>query len=194
MGNSAPYSLLVGVGTLYVAPAGEAKPTDVTTDPSGNWESAGLTDGGVKIRKTQTIETFGGDQRTGKLKAVRTEEGVEVETNLQDATLENLANVINSTVTDTAAGAGTIGTRSLKPYAGADVTLFALLFRGTSAYGNYPAEYYVPYGFFDDDVEMAFEKDGKTLIPMKFMALEDPNAATEADRFGIFTEQDADAL
>jgi len=181
---------------LYVAPAGESKPTDVTTEPVGtgtNWTDVGLTDGGVKIKKSQNIDAFSADQRTGKLKAKRTEEGLTVETNLQEATLENLADVIGATVTDTAETTGSIGTRSLKPYAGADVTQFAVLFRGTSAYGDYPAEYYVPYGYFDDDVEMAFEKDGKTMIPFKFEALEDPTAA-EADRFGIFTQQDAAAL
>lgn len=188
-----PYEILVGVGTIYVAPAGTAMPA-LTAAPSGTWVSLGETEGGVTVRKTQNIETFSSDQRTGKVKAVRTEEGVEIETNAHENTLENLANVINGTVTDTAAGSGTIGKRSLKLHSGAEVTEYAVLYRGDSPYGNYPGQYYVPRGYFDDDVEMEYTKDGKTLIPFKFIALEDLDAATEADRFGVVEYQDAAAL
>jgi len=191
--SSEPYEILVGVGTLYVAAAGTAAPA-VNAAPGGSWTSLGETDGGVKVKKTQNIEAFSSDQRTGNVKAVRTEEGVEVEVNLHEATLENLADVIGGTVTDTAPGAGTIGTRALKLHAGSDVTEYALLFRGDSPYGNFPGQFYVPRGYMDDDVEMEFTKDGKTLIPVKFIALEDLDAATEGDRFGVATYQDAAAV
>lgn len=189
---SEPYELLVGVGDLFIAPAGTAMPA-LGTEPSGSWVALGQTDGGVKVVKTQTIETFTSDQRTGKVKAVRTAEGLTVETNLQEATLENLANVINGTVTDTAPGALTIGKRTLKLHKGAEVEEFALLFRGDSPYGDYPGQYYVPRGFMDDDEEIEYTKDGKTLIPMKFEALEYDAAATEDERFGIVEYQDAAA-
>jgi|GEM_PF-2102958 hypothetical protein len=188
--NTTPYALLVGTGTLYIGAASLAAPA-VNAAPGTGWTALGETDGGVKINKTQNIEAFGSDQRTGKVKAVRTEEGITIETNLQESTLENLANVIGGTVTDTAPGSGTIGIRTLKPHAGAIVTEYALLFRGVSAYGDFPAQYYVPRGYFGDDVEMEFTKDGKTLIPVKFEALEDLTAATESERFGLFTMQDA---
>lgn len=188
-----PYSILVGVGTLYIAPSGTAMPA-LTASPSGAWRSLGETDGGVKVRKTQNIEKFSSDQRTGNVKAVRTEEGVEVETNLHENTLENLADMIDQTVSVTAAGSGTIGKKTLKMHAGAEVAEYALLFRGDSPYGDYPGQYYVPRGFIDEDIEMEYVKDGKTLIPMKFVALEDLNAATEDDRFGVIEYQHAAAL
>lgn len=193
MANQQPYEILIGVGTLYIAPASEAKPA-LTATPAGNWRSLGDTDDGVKVGKTQSIEEMRVDQRTGPVKARRTEEGLVIETNLAHATLENLADVLNNTVTDTPPGSGTIGTRSLKLYAGADVDEFAFLFRGKSAYGDYPAQYYVPRGYFNDDVETEYKKDEKTLIPVKFTALEDLNAATEYDRFGVYEMQDAAAL
>lgn len=187
------YEILTGVGTLYIAPAATAKP-DLEDAPSGSWTALGETDGGVKIAKTQNIESFSSDQRTGKVKAIRTEEGLTIETNLMEATLEKLAKVISGTVTDNAPGAGQIGFRELPLYAGAEVTEYALLFRGDSAYGAaYPAQFYVPRGYMDDDVEMEFTKDGKTLIPVKFEALEDLDAGTAADRFGVFEMQDAAA-
>ena len=187
------YEILVGVGTLCIGAANLAAPATVATTPGAGWTSLGETDGGVKVTKTQNIEMFTSDQRTGKTKAVRTEEGLTIEANLSTGTLENLANVINGSVTDTPPGSGTIGTRALKLHAGATVTEYALLFRGSSPYGAFPAQFYVPRGVMIDDVEMEFTKDGMTLIPVKFEALEDFNASTEADRFGVVTYQDAAA-
>jgi hypothetical protein len=43
-------------------------------------------------------------------------------------------------------------------------------------------------------METEFVKDDKTLIPVKFEALEDLNAANESDRFGFFEAEDAAAL
>jgi hypothetical protein len=188
------YEILTGTGTLWIAPMGTAMPA-LTATPSGSWVALGETDGGVKLTKTQNIESFSSDQRTGKVKAIRTEEGVTIETNLLQATMENLANVLNGTVTDTAPGSGTIGKRTLPMYAGADVDEFAVLFRGDSPYSaSFPGQYYIPRGYIDDDVEMEFVKDGKTLIPFKFEALEHLSASTESARFGTIEYQDAAAL
>jgi hypothetical protein len=189
---SEPYEVLVGVGTLYIAAAGTAAPA-VNATPSASWTNVGETDGGVKVIKTQNIEKFTTDQRTGNNKAVRTEEGVSIETNLSKITLENLASVIGGTLTDTAPGSGTIGIRTLPLRRGATVDEFAVLYRGDSPYGAYPGQYYVPRGYFTDDIEMEFVKDGKTLIPVKFEALEYDSASSESERFGKVTYQDAAA-
>jgi hypothetical protein len=167
----------------------------LNASPSGAWRALGDTDGGVKINKSRKIESFSSDQRTGKIAAAQTEEGMTVETNLQDSTMENLADVIGLTVTDTAPGVGTIGYRSLAMYTGAEVVEYALLFRGKSPYGaNMPAQYYVPRGYMDDDVGREFKKGEKSLIPVKFEALENLDAATESERFGVLEAQDAAAL
>ena len=188
-----PYAILVGVGTLYIAPVGTAMPA-LTATPSGAWVSLGETDGGVTITKTRNREKFSSDQRTGTVKAVQTEEGLTVEVALHEATLENMAYAMDNAVSVTAAGSGTIGKKTLKLHSGAGVTEYALLFRGNSPYGNYPGQYCLPRGYMDDDVESEFVKDGKTLIPIKFEALEDLNASTEADRFGYVEYQHAAAL
>ena len=190
--STVPYNVLVGVGTLYIGAANLAKPATVETVPGAGWTSLGETDGGVTIRKTQNIERFSSDQRTGNTKAVRTEEGLEIETNLNESTLENLAYAMEGTITSVAPGAGTIGTKALKMYKGADVGTFALLFRGTSPYGaNFAGEFYVPVVFSAEDIELEFTKDGKTLIPVKFEALEDTTAGSAADRFGVITYKSA---
>lgn len=188
-----PYAILVGVGTLYVAPVGTAAPA-LTATPSAPWVALGETDDGVKLTKTRNREAFSSDQRTGKVKVVQTEEGVTLETNLHESTLENLANAIGGSVTVTAPGSGTIGKKSLKLYTGATVGEFAFLFRGDSPYGNWPGQFFLPRGYMDDDIEMEFKKDEKTLVPVKFEALEDLNAATIYDRFGYAEYQHAAAL
>lgn len=188
-----PYAILVGVGQLYVAPVGTAAPA-LTVTPSSPWVSLGETDDGVKLSKTRNREAFTSDQRTGKVKVVQTEEGITLETNLHESTLENLASVMGGTVSVTAPGSGTIGKKTLKLYGGATVAEYAFLFRGNSPYGNWPGQFYLPRGYMDDDVEMEFKKDEKTLIPVKFEALEDLNASTESDRFGYAEYQHAAAL
>lgn len=188
-----PYAILVGVGTLYVAPVGSTPPA-LTATPSSPWVSLGETEDGVTLSKTRNREAFTSDQRTGKVKVVQTEEGITVETSLHESTLENLAYAIGGTVTVTAPGSGTIGKKTLKLHSGATVPELAFLFRGNSPYGNWPGQFVLPRGYMDDDVEMEFKKDEKTLIPVKFEALEDLNAATEDDRFGYVEYQHAAAL
>lgn len=188
------YELLTGVGEMFIGPAKEPKPA-LGSAPGGNWVSLGVTDGGVKVTKTQTIEKHRVDQRVGIVKAHRTEEGQTVETSLAQATLENYVNVVGGSVTDTPPGVGTIGVRTVKNYRGKVVEEYALLFRGDSPYGaNFVGQYYVPRGFMDDDVETEYTKDGKTLIPVKFEAMEDLSAANAEDRFGQYDYQDAAAL
>ncbi len=196
MGLTNAYEILTGVGTLYVAPADEAMP-DVDATPAGNWSEMGETEGGVTVTPSQNINKLYTDQRTGPVKAVRDEEGLLIETNLVQATLENLAQVMGGqTVTDTPPGASTIGTREMGMTRGGDVSEYALLFRGESQspYGSsYPAQVYIPRGYFDGENGMEFTKDGDVLIPVAFEALEDLGASSEAERFGKFVAQDADA-
>ncbi len=195
MGNNQPYEILTGVGTLYKAPVGTAFP-GLSAVPAAPWVSLGETDGGVKITPEQTTKTFSSDQRTGPYKAIRTEEALAVETNLRNATMENIAILLGNSVTDAPAGVGTIGTREVALHRGAAVTEYALLFRHEhgSPYGDYPAQYELPRGFFDGPTGQEYKKDDAVLLPLKFVALEDYNAAQEEDRFGRLVAEDAVAL
>ncbi len=195
MGNTQPYEILTGVGTLYKAPVGTAFPA-LTATPAAPWVSLGETDGGVKVTPDQTTKTFSTDQRTGVVKVIRSDETLTVETNLKHSTLENISLLMGPSVTDTPAGAGTIGTREVPLHRGAEVAEWALLFRHEygSPYGDYPAQFELPRGFFDGPAGQEFKKDGEVLIPVKFVALEDLNAAQEEDRFGRIVAQDAAAV
>lgn len=188
------YQILTGVGKLYVGAAALAAPA-VNATPGAGWTDLGETDGGVKVTSKQKIEGLGTDQRTGNVKATRTEESLTIETNLAQATLENLAQALGGlTVTDTAPGSGTIGIRHTGFYRGGSVSDYAFLFRASSPYGDFNAQYYVPRGYFDGDVGADYQKGKKVLIPVKFEALEDLNTSTTSERFGIYTAEDAAAL
>jgi hypothetical protein len=193
MTNNTPYELLVGVGTLYIAAAGVAMPAVNETPNAAYWSTPGNTEGGVKVNLTKSLEYFRDDQSKGPRKAVITEVGLEIETGLVSNTLENIGKLLGLTVTDTPPASGTIGTRKVGLHPG-EVTEYAFLFRGTSAYGDFPAQYYVPRGVFDDDLEIEHTKDDKSVLPLKLVALENPLAASDDEKFGIYTMQDAAAL
>jgi hypothetical protein len=193
MTNVAPYEILTGVGELYLAPVGTAFPA-VDAVPGASWIDLGNTQDGVTVTADQDITEIRVDQETGPVKATRSEESLVIATKLAAMTLENLAYVLGNTVTDTPPGAGTIGTREVGMYRGQAVTTYALLFRGVSAYGNYPAQYEVPMGYFGGSAESEYTKDGNAGIPCEFHALVDPNAATAAEKFGTLVMQDAAAL
>ncbi len=191
---SSAYEILTGVGTLYIADAGTAAPAVNETPDSSDWTELGETDDGVKITKSDEYEKLTTDQRTGAVKAVRTEETLVVETNLAQATLENLAAALGgATVTDTAPTSTTIGTRSMGLHLGGDVNEYAFLFRANSPYGDYLAQFYIPRGFFSGEVGMEYKKDDKVLIPVTFEALENLSASSDAEKFGTYTAQDAAA-
>jgi hypothetical protein len=193
MTNVAPYEILTGVGELYLAPAGTAFP-DVNATPGASWIDLGNTQDGVTVTADQDITEIRVDQETGPVKATRAEENLVIGTKLAAATLENLAYVLGNSVIDTPPGVGTIGTREVGMYRGQVVKTYALLFRGVSAYGDYPAQYEVPLGYFGGASESEYTKDGNAGIPVEFHALVDPNAATDAEKFGVLVMQDAAAL
>lgn len=186
------FALLTGIGNLYVADANTAPP-DLGDAPGGSWRSLGETQDGVDVEPGQKIELVRTDQRTGAVKAVRSEESLKLKTKLAEHTLENYADALGGTVTDTAPGSGTIGTRSVNMHRGATVTEFAFLFEGHSPYLDGPAYYYVPRGYFDLD-SIKYDKAKNAPIPITFEALEDLEASTEEERFGYLIAKDAAAL
>lgn len=186
------FSILTGVGTLYIADALTAPPS-LGSAPSGSWRVLGDTQDGVDVDPSQKVELTRTDQRTGAVKAVRSEESLKIKTKLAEATLENLGDALGNSVTDTAPGVGTIGTRKVFLYRGATVAEYAFLFEGYSPYLSGPAYYYIPRGFFDLDA-IKHDKAKNAAIPVTFEALEDLSASTAEERFGYLIAKDAAAL
>jgi hypothetical protein len=82
-----------------------------------------------------------------------------------------------------------VANKSFKTYRGLDATGFMLLVRGPSPYGNFFLQYQVPIVVQTDEPEISFMRDGTGLLAIKLTALEDPSAATPADRFGSIVAQ-----
>lgn len=187
------YALLTNVGELFIAPVGTTFPA-LTATPASPWRALGDTQDGVDMNSDDKIELVRTDQRTGPVKATRIDEIVTVKTKLAEATLENLADALGATVTDTAPGSGTIGTREINLHRGATVEEFAFLFRGDSPYGAYPAQYELPRAYCDEVGSIKYDKGKNAPIPITFKCLEDLDAATEDERYGRLIVQDAAAL
>jgi len=186
-------TILTGVGRLYIAPVGTTF-TDLDDEPASPWRDLGDTQDGVEASLDDKIEKITTDQRTGNVKATRTEETLMIKTKLAEATLENLADALNANVTDTPAGAGTIGTREINLYRGATVEEYAVIFRGSSPYYVGPAQYQVPRMIFGKVDSLKFDKGKNAAIPVTFEALEDLNASSVAERHGKLIAQTAAAL
>lgn len=184
--------ILSGVGKLYVADVGATFP-EVDEEPNEtDWLYLGETLDGVKATLDQKVVEFGTDQRTGKIKASRTEETLMLESKLAQFTAENIATAFGTTVTDTAASAGHPGTREVGLSRGFSVAEYAFLFRGNSPYGaTFAAQYEVPRGYFGGSQAIEYTKDKQQVIPFEFHALSDLNATDAANEYGRWIGQDA---
>jgi len=187
------YSIMTGVGRLYLGDALADPPALGSAPDSGDWRNVGDTQDGVDVDPSQKVELTRTDQRTGPVKAVRSEETLKIKTKLAEMTLENLADALGNSVTDVAAGVGTIGTRKVFLHRGANVAEYALLFEGYSPYLNGPAYYYVPRVYIDLDA-IKHDKSKNAAIPVTFEALENLSASSEEERFGYLIAKDAAAL
>ena len=197
---TAPFEIIAAPFTAYWAPTGEAFP-DLADAPAGNWVQIGTSgdedynEEGVTVQHSQSTETFRGLGGTGPRKAFRTEEGLLIGFTLHDLTLEQYAVAMNgATVTTTPAGSGTAGTKDIDLYRGLTVQNIALLLRAeASPYGAFRTQYQVPVVFMSSSPEPVFTKGEPAGLRLEFMALEDPNASTAADRFGKLVAQNAAA-
>ena len=189
---SSTYEILTGPAKIYFAAIGETFP-DIDDSAVTGFTSLGETDGGVSITFEQTTEEVRVDQRTGPVKVTRSEEGIVITTNLVVASLENLATLMQTSVTEVSAGSGVPGTKTIGMYRGGDVTERAFTISGESAYGAYPSQYELPRGYISGNMEMAHTKDGVTVLPVEIHVLEDLSASSTDERFGRLVHQTAAA-
>ncbi len=179
-------SIVVGSGSIFLGPVGEAFP-DTDAVPGGNWVDLGEFDGGVTANFDQTIDQHFIDSESGPVKATRSQEQLTIAVSLAEATMENLAKVLDDAGFSN--DAGPPATRTVSGYRGLDVQEFALLFRGESPYGAFNAQFQVPRAYQSGTIGAAYTKESKTLIPAEFTALVDPLAATDAEKFGSVVAQ-----
>ena len=198
---SEPYEIIMAPYEVWLAPVSTAFP-DLDEAPAAAWAKLGtngaddMEEEGVTVTHSQTISEKRTLGSTGPAKVKRTEESLTISLTLLDLTLEQYAKALNGvTVSDVAAGAGTPGYRKITLRQGPDVTLYALLCKGLSPYGDsYAAQYQVPICYQSDNPAPVYNKGDAAALKLTFTAIEDPNAATAAERFGILRSQDAAAV
>jgi len=193
-----PYEIIMSPFEVYLAPVSTAFPA-INATPASPWVKLGtsgldnMDEEGVTVSHEQSITQKRTLGSTGPAKVARTEENLTISFSLVDLTLEQYAKALNGvTVSDVAAGADTAGYRSITLRQGRSVSTYALLVRGLSPYGDgYNAQYQVPVCYQSDNPAPVFSKGDAAALKFTFTAIEDPNAATEAARFGTLVAQDA---
>lgn len=186
LSNWAPFQILAGPADVYVAATATAFPA-VNAAPGGSWTLLGRTDGGVNVKHPQTVTPITADQHTGAIKALRTDESLEVSFSLVELTLENYSIVMDSV--PVTAAAGPPATKTIFLHKGVSVDLRAMLIRGRSPYGNFPAQYQIPITYQSESPEVAFIKTDKSVLACNWNVLEDLSATTDEERFGRLVAQ-----
>lgn len=187
-----PFEIIVAPFTVYWAAVGTAFPA-IDAVPGGGWTKIGASgdrnysEEGVTVVHEQTVEMFRSLGATGPVKASRTEESLIIRFTLWDMLLEQYRLAMNqNTVATTAAGTGTAGYKTLKIYKGKTVNTLGLLVRGdVSPQGDgWKTQYEVPMCFQSGSPEPVFQKGAPAGLALEFTAIEDPDAASEDERFG----------
>jgi hypothetical protein len=191
MANTAPYEIIAGPLDVYFAPTSTPFPgvgvTDAEIKDGGTWTYVGYTEGGVKVSNPQTIVEIRADQVTGIVKAVRSEEGLDITFDLASLTMENYALALNRAIEGPTIAAGQ---KSVPLYRGGfQVETLALLCRQghLSPYGDKALQFEVPACFEAGAPDSAFTKDNKAVLASIFRAIVDPNRATDDEAFGRVT-------
>ena len=169
---------------MYFAQTGTAFPAVSLGTPGSAWVEVGYTEGGVKVASPQNVVELRADQVTGPIKAVRSEESLEITFSIANLKLENFALALNRAIAGPTVAAGE---RSVPLYRGGfQVETFAFLARGNnlSPYGNLHLQFEVPACFQAESPEEEFTKDNKAMLSVGLHAIADPNRATDNEAFG----------
>ncbi|HEU4754004.1 MAG TPA: hypothetical protein VFU47_12920 [Armatimonadota bacterium] len=160
-------NLAAGPGQLYVADFGATEPSDVSTPLDAGWRNVGGTLDGITLRLTQEWFALQVDQSAYEAGRVRTSGGVQIQTNLAEVTLQNLAAAFSlpDDAVTTAAGMET-----LEPDDGDVLTppaYRAVLLEAVGVAGK-PLRAIVRRALATDNVEQAYTKSGQRVIPVTF--------------------------
>ena len=176
----APHEMVSAPMTLYVAPEQTLAP-DLSGAPPSPWRFLGisgsrsLSDDGLTLGFSETMESQRTLGSTGVAKLFRSEEDLMISFGLLDVTVETFADAFSGlSVTEIAAASGTAGYRKVNLLRGFNVLNQAFLVRGFSPYGDgMEAQYWVPKGYASFSGDLNYTKGGAAMIPMEIMAIED---------------------
>lgn len=198
-----PYEIILCPAEVYIAQEGETPPA-IDAVPGGNWVLLGVagkrnqSTAGVKLSHNETLAFHSTAGATGDVKAFRTKEEHFVEVTIEDLTLETYAKAMNMAgIREVAAASTVAGYKAFGGKQGFEVVTWALLVRiAASPYGDGLAMQWVyPKVVENGNITITLDSEGSAAaLALKYVALEDPNAASDAERFFVVTAQTAPAL
>jgi len=154
-------NLIQGPATLWAGVFGVTEPATISTAPGAGWVDLGGTQDGIALSDTTDFAKLTVDQIAMAVGATASGRTVQLKTNLAEATLANLALATNNTAP--ASGVLSLDNDSkqfVKPYQ-------AFLLDGIAP-GGFRRRIIGRKCLSVDSVEMAYKKDGMTLIPVTF--------------------------
>jgi hypothetical protein len=176
MANKLAYQVIMGAGTLYngaFSLTGAAEPADSavnTTPQTSAWTDMGFTNDGVTLTVNQEFAEMTVDQIADIIGRKMTQRSLQVQSNLAEATLENLVIGLNSGTVST----GTGFKKYVPVFDGTELqpTYFANIFDGyapASSAGVVKRRRFILRKVLSiDNVEVAYKKGDMTLIPVTF--------------------------
>ena len=187
-----PFEIVMSPADVYLAYEGEAFPT-VDATPTGNWMPLGTAgkrnqaESGVTITHGQTLKEHFTTGSSGPVKVVRTAELLTIDVEVEDLTLEQYSKALNAVgLYNIGQAAGVAGAKGMPMRQGFDVMTFALLLRAPSPYGDgMNMQYQFPKTYQAASPAVRFNSNGDAAgLKFQFKVLEDPNAESDAVRFG----------
>lgn len=174
---AAPYEVVAGPLTVWVAPVGTAFPL-VNANPPGTWFKLGTNgpdnfeENGVMVTHNQTLNPWRSAASTVARKVFRSAEEFLLEFTLVDLTIEQYAKVMNDKSVNVTAGPP--ATKDIDLMLGTAVTTFAMLARGISPINDaLPAQYQSPIVYQGASPKLAYKKDAPAGLDIQFAALKD---------------------
>jgi hypothetical protein len=191
-----PFELMATPFDVYLAPAETDKPDigeDVAASGSdwvllGKNGAAEYDEAGITVTHQQTIEMYRGLRGTGPVKSFRTSEDLTFGFTLNDLTVESYAKVVNDALVDVSSG----NSRAVALHQGPQVATFALLARSPDGpYGDgAPCQYWIPKVSQSGSPAVVHAKGKPAGLALVFTAMENLNASSDEERFGVFEAAD----
>lgn len=174
---AAPYEVLAGPFTVYVAPVATAFP-DVDVAPGVGWTKLGTTgdhnyeESGVTVALAPGYSEFTPAGSTAPTKVWRVSESLKVSFNLVDMSADQFAKVLNDATASDLTGPARTEVALLQ---GHEVSLFALVCRktGSASGDSLNTQFQVPLCYNAGQPSMVGKKGEPMAIAVEFTALKD---------------------
>ena len=183
---------------MWSAPTGSAV-SDLSVEPSAPWVLVGtrggssISEDGIEINLTETIESQRNLASTGVENLFRPEQDLLISVGLLDLSVETFADAMGGqtpvTVLPTNTTAGYVETQLLRPGLGNDfeVNLRAFLLRTPSPYGDdMVAQFWVPRGYASLSGSIHYQKGEAAELEIEILAVLD-----STDGYGTYRAQNA---